>query len=72
MPPLIIPPLVKLTIGALGAVGAGAAVHWLMREARRMSDEIDRVRPASQMERAHQQALPTLRRDPGTGDWRLM
>jgi hypothetical protein len=72
MPPLIIPPVVKLAFGALGAVGAGAAVHWLMREARRINDEIDRVQSASQMERARQQALPTLRRDPCTGDWRLM
>jgi hypothetical protein len=71
MPPLIIPPLVKLTLGALAGIGAGAAAHWLMREARRIDDEIDRAKSASHVDPARQ-ALPTLRRDPRTGEWRLI
>jgi hypothetical protein len=63
--------LVKLTFGALGALGAGAAVHWVIRETRRINGEIDRVKAASQADTARQE-LPTLRRDPRTGDWRLM
>ena len=68
MPPLFIPPLLKLTLGALAGIGAGAAVHWLTR---RIDDEIDRVKSASQIDTARH-ALPTLRRDPRTGEWRLM
>jgi hypothetical protein len=42
-----------------------------MREARRIDDEIDRAKSASHVDPARQ-ALPTLRRDPRTGEWRLM
>src|SRR6202035_6122299 len=41
MPPLVIPPLVKL---ALGAAGAAAVVHWAVKEARRFSGELARVK----------------------------
>jgi hypothetical protein len=68
MPPLLIPPLVKV---ALGALGAGAVVHWVVREARRINDELDRVKSPPSVDGARQ-ALPTLRRDPRTGEWRLM
>ena len=53
MPPLIFSPLIKF---ALGALGAGAIVHW--------------AKKASSIDPAARQALPTLRRDPSTGDWR--
>ena len=68
MPPLVIPPLVKLT---LGAVGAAAIVHWAVKEARRFGEELERikVRAADPFRR---EALPTLRRDPATGEWRVM
>ncbi len=36
MPPLAIPPLVKL---ALGALGAGAVAHWLIRGVRQINDK---------------------------------
>jgi len=62
MPPLVIPPLVKL---ALGAAGAAAVVHWAVKEARRFSEMV-RVEPF------RREALPTLRRDPATGEWRVM
>ena len=67
MPPLIFSPLIKL---ALGALGAGALVHWAVKEVRRINEELDRVKRASSIDPATRQALPTLRRDPSTGDWR--
>ena len=44
MPPLVIPPLVKI---ALGVLGAGAIVHWVVKEVRRINAELDRVKTAS-------------------------
>ena len=67
MPPLIFSPLIKL---ALGALGAGALVHWAVKEVRRINEELDRVKKASSIDPAARAALPTLRRDPRTGDWR--
>ena len=66
MPPLVIPPLVKL---ALGAAGAAAIVHWAVKEARRFGEELDRVKVRAVDRR---EGLPTLRRDPATGEWRVM
>ena len=68
MPPIVIPPLVKM---ALGAAGAAAIVHWVVKEVRRINEEIERVSAAPVFDRAQRQAMPTLRRDPRTGDWRL-
>ena len=67
VPPLIFSPLIKL---ALGALGAGALVHWAVKEVRRINEELDRVKKASSIDPAAREALPTLRRDPRTGDWR--
>lgn len=68
MPPFIISPLVKV---ALGVLGAGAVVHWVVKEVRRINAELDRVKTASAIDPAVRQELPTLRRDPRTGDWRV-
>jgi hypothetical protein len=68
MPPFIIPPLVKF---ALGAAGAAAIVHWAVREARRIGEELDRVKVRA-VDPLAREALPTLRRDPATGEWRVM
>jgi hypothetical protein len=68
MPPLIIPPLVKL---ALGATGAAAVVHWAVKEARRFNKELDRLK-VRVVDPFRREALPTLRRDPATGEWRVM
>ncbi|MEA2902959.1 MAG: hypothetical protein QOG83_2800 [Alphaproteobacteria bacterium] len=68
MPPIVLPAFLKVV---LGAFGAAAALHWAMKEIRRVNDELDRVRAASPAEAGARQALPTLRRDPRTGDWRL-
>jgi len=68
MPPIIIPPLLKL---ALGALGAGAIVTWVVKEVRRVNAELDRMKAAPVIDPAARRALPTLRRDPRTGDWRV-
>ena len=69
MPPVVIPPLVKLT---LAAIGGAAIVRWVVKEVRRINDELDRVRMAPTIDPVVRQALPTLRRDPVTGEWRVI
>jgi hypothetical protein len=66
--PFIIPPLVKW---ALAACGGAAAVHWVVREIRRVNEEIDRVKAMPAMDPATRNSLPTLRRDPASGEWRI-
>jgi hypothetical protein len=68
MPPLIIPPLVKLVLGALGA---GVVIHWVVKEVRRINAELERVKTATSIDPVARKSLPTLRRDPGSGDWRV-
>jgi hypothetical protein len=65
MPSFVISPLVKL---ALGALAGGAVIHWVAKEVRRINEELERVKNAS----ADRQSLPTLRRDPRTGEFRPM
>jgi hypothetical protein len=69
MPPLLFTPLLKI---GLGAVGAAAIVHWVAKEVRRINAEIDRVSSAPAADAVARQALPTLRRDGRTGEWRVM
>jgi hypothetical protein len=69
MPPIAIPAAVKLV---LGAIGAAAVVHWVVKEVRRINEELDRLKAAPVIEPVARQALPTLRRDPRSGEWRLM
>ena len=54
---------------ALGAVGAIVLVKLFNREWQRVNSELDRVQPVrvTDPERA---GLPTLRRDPSTGEYR--
>jgi hypothetical protein len=68
MPPIIIPALVKWTFAALGGA---AIVHWAVKEARRINAELDRVKTAPAKDAVRREALPTLRRDPQTGDYRV-
>jgi hypothetical protein len=60
------PVIVAWTLGALGAV---LAVKLFNREWRRVNDELDRAQPirVTDPERA---GMPTLRRDPTTGEYR--
>jgi hypothetical protein len=66
--PFVIPPLVKITLGALGAA---AVVHWVVKEVRRINDELDRVRAATTIDPDARAHLPTLRRDSHSGEWRV-
>jgi hypothetical protein len=66
--PFVIPPLVKFAIGALGA---GAIAAWVAREVRRINDELARMRTAP-VDAVARRDLPTLRRDPRSGEWRVM
>jgi hypothetical protein len=66
--PFVIPPLVKWAVAALGGA---AAAHWVVREIRRVNEEIERVKAQPAMDAATRKRLPTLRRDPVTGEWRV-
>jgi hypothetical protein len=69
MPPIAIPDAVKLV---LGTIGAAAVVHWVVKEVRRINEELDRLKAAPVIEPVAREALPTLRRDPRSGEWRVM
>jgi len=47
-------------------------VHWLVKEVRRINEELDRLKMAPVVEPVAREALPTLRRDPLSGEWRVM
>ena len=61
-----LPPLVAWTLGAIGAV---VVMKLITREWQRINNELDQARPVrvTDPERAR---LPTLRRDPATGEFR--
>ena len=66
MPPIFMTPLVKWTLVALGGA---VIVHWVVKEVRRINEELDAQRvPAKIPAKEH---LPTLRRDPSSGEYRL-
>jgi hypothetical protein len=65
MPPLFLSPLVKWT---LVAVGGAMAVHWVVKEVRRVNEELDARRAMARIR--DQERRPTLRRDPTTGEYR--
>ena len=66
MPPILLSPLVKWSFLALGGA---MVVHWVVKEARRINEELDNVRRAKV--RISDMNRPTLRRDPATGEYRL-
>lgn len=68
MPPFILPPLVKWT---LSAFGVAAMAHWVVKEVRRLNAEVDDAEPMRVREPVRLQELPTLRRDPRTGEYHL-
>jgi hypothetical protein len=65
MPPLFLSPLVKWTFVA---VGGAMAVHWVVKEVRRVNEELDARRATARIR--DQERRPTLRRDPTTGEYR--
>jgi ribosome-associated protein YbcJ (S4-like RNA binding protein) len=66
MPPFLLTPLMKWTL--LAAAGA-AAVQWVVKEARRVNEELDMRRVRIRIR--ENEPRPTLRRDPNTGEYRL-
>ena len=64
MPPILLSPLVKW---ALVAAGGAMAVHWVVKEVRRVNEEMDNARRVKV--RVSERRL-TLRRDPLTGEFR--
>jgi hypothetical protein len=61
------PPVFAL---ALGLMGAAALVRWCVKEVRRVNTELDEVRERPAVEPVDREALPTLKRDPHTGEYR--
>ena len=53
----------------IGAIGAVVLIKLFNKEWDRVNDELDRVQPA-RMNEAEQGGVPTLRRDPATGEYR--
>ena len=66
MPPLLLSPLLKWT---LAAAGGAMVVHWLVKEVRRVNEELDAQRARVRIR--DQEHRPTLRRDPATDEYRL-
>ena len=66
MSPILMSPLVKWTFVALGGA---MAVHWVVKEVRRVNEELDAQRARVRIR--DQERRPTLRRDPATGEYRL-
>lgn len=65
MSPFVMSPLLKWT---LAAVGGAMVVHWVVREVRRINEELDAQKARARIR--GQENRPTLRRDPTTGEYR--
>jgi hypothetical protein len=65
MPPLAIPPVLVLT-----AIGAAVIARWVLREFRRVNDDLDALKRARAPEPVDRSRLKTLRRDPESGEYR--
>lgn len=65
MPPILFSPLVKWT---LAIVGGAMVVHWGVKEARRVNEELDRAKRTVRV--SDREQMPKLRRDPSTGEFR--
>ncbi len=61
------PPVFAL---ALGLMGAAVLVRWCVKEVRRVNAELDARRDRSAVEPIDRDALPTLKRDPQTDEYR--
>jgi hypothetical protein len=61
------PPVFAL---ALGLMGAGVLLRWCVKEVQRVNADLDDVRVRSQVEPIDRRALPTLKRDPDSGEYR--
>ena len=61
------PPLV---IFAFGAMGAAVLARWCIKAVHRVNAELDEVRAKATVEPLDRNALPKLKRDPKTGEYR--
>jgi hypothetical protein len=66
MPSILISPLVKWSFVALGGA---MVVHWVVKEARRINEELDQAKRV-RVRVSDMENRPTLRRDPTTGEYR--
>jgi hypothetical protein len=66
MPSFLLSPLVKWS---LVAAGGAMFVHWVVKETRRINEELERAKRAGRI--SDQETMPKLRRDPTTGEYRL-
>ena len=61
------PPVFAL---ALGLMGAAALVRWCVKEVQRVNSALDDVRAPATADPVDRGALPKLKRDPDTGEYR--
>ena len=66
MPTFLLSPLVKWS---LIAAGGAMVVQWVVKETRRINEELERAKRAARI--SDREKRPTLRRDPSTGEYRL-
>jgi len=55
---------------ALALMGTAVVVRWCVREVKRVNAELDEARERATVEPVNREALPTLKRDPATGEYR--
>lgn len=67
MPPILIPPFVKW---ALAAAGGAMIIHWVVKEMRRLNEELEQEKRVK-VKITDAEQRPTLKRDPHTGEYRL-
>jgi len=67
MPPILLSPLLKWSLAALGGA---MVVHWVVKEARRINEELDQAKRVK-VRIPDRENRPTLRLDPTTGEYRL-
>jgi hypothetical protein len=61
------PPFIALALGVMGAV---VVARWCAREVRRVNAELDEVRARATTDPQDHGALPKLKPDPKTGEYR--
>ena len=66
MPAFLLTPLVKWSLATLGGA---MVVHWVVKEARRINEELDNAKRV-RVRVTDRENRPTLRRDPRTGEYR--
>jgi hypothetical protein len=67
MPPILLSPLLKWSLAALGGT---MVIHWAVKEARRINEELDQAKRAK-VRISDKENRPTLRLNPTSGEYRL-